>query len=264
MLRTDNTEAQIIADMIKEGGSLPQAFNVVSTYCRQQNHDEVAESCIAGVVSHLEPKRTSLLKENEGPEDPESEWTKARLNFCSQFLVRRGLAMCNSPKLCLQPRNVAPICTHTITWFDETHEQQVVSGNGCSKTQVRFRYDENGTLDTKGAHDHPKYLLHVKCTKEARFCAGVAIVMKDGAEVGARLPLLSHNDKRVTTIKEWNEAVAKEMRRVKSLTGNESYWVVNTLPEGAARANDAVPMLRGTGPTTDKNSKKNQHTLLLI
>ena len=98
---------------------------------RQQNLDEVTDSCVAGVVSRLQPKRTALLKGKQGTEDPESEWEKARLNFCSQLLVRCVLATHESPKLCLQPSNVTSTCTRRIAWFDETHEQQVVSGNGC-------------------------------------------------------------------------------------------------------------------------------------
>ena len=53
MLRQDSTEAQIAVDVIEKGGSLPQALNMVSACCRQQNFDEVTESCFAIVMSRL-------------------------------------------------------------------------------------------------------------------------------------------------------------------------------------------------------------------
>ena len=110
--------------------------------------------------------------------------------------------MHNSPKLCLQPSNVASIWTRRIVWFNENHNQQVVSRNGHSENQVRSLRDENDTLDDKGEHADPKCLLRTKCAKEVRFCDSVAMMMKDGAEVGVRLSLLSYTEKKIVTIKE--------------------------------------------------------------
>ena len=62
MLIKDSTELQIAVDAIEKGGILPQALNMVNVCSRQQNLDEVTESCVAGVMSHLQPKRTALLK----------------------------------------------------------------------------------------------------------------------------------------------------------------------------------------------------------
>ena len=49
----------------------------------------------------------------------------------------------------------------------------------------------------------------MKHAKEDHSCAGAVMAMKDGAEAGAILSLLNNADKRVVTIKEWNEVVAK-------------------------------------------------------
>ena len=77
-----------------------------------------------------------------------------------------------------------------------------MSGNRCSKNQVRFRHDESSALDDEGEYAGPKCLLRVKHTKEAHFYAGVVIAMKDGVEVDTHLRLLSHTKKIFIAIKE--------------------------------------------------------------
>ena len=101
MLSTSSTEAQITADIIENGGSLPQALVLVNSYRRENALEEVTKSCLYGLVRRLNPKRTALRKGKQGSEDPESEWAKARLEFCSQFLVCCGVASYDTPKLCL-------------------------------------------------------------------------------------------------------------------------------------------------------------------
>ena len=61
----------------------------------------------------------------------------------------------------------------------------------------------------------------MKYTKEARFLGGVAMIKSGGDDVGVRLPLLNYIEKKVVGIPEWEKLVAKEIKRVKSLTGEK-------------------------------------------
>ena len=61
----------------------------------------------------------------------------------------------------------------------------------------------------------------MKCVKEARFCARAAIVLVDSEEVGTCFLLLDCTEKKIMIIKEWDDAAAKEIKRVKSLASEK-------------------------------------------
>ena len=78
------------------------------------------------------------------------------------------------------------------------------------------------------------------------------MILVDGEEVGVRLPLLDYTEKKIVAIKEWDDAVGKEIKRVKGLTGEKGKWIVSSREEGAVYGDDQISILSGIGPITSK------------
>ena len=251
MIQVDSTEAQITADVLEKGSSVPQSLLMVNQCRLNEGLDEISESQTHGAIDQLMPLRAKLLKGKQGSTDPDSDWAKGRLNFCMQFLVRCGLAPCNPSISFLNPSNLTLMCSHRLTFWDETHRKVTVSGSGSTKGQIRFKRDENGALDDTGTHTPAKSLLHMKHTKEAKFLGGVGMLKSSDGDVGVRLPLLNYAEQKAVGAPEWDKLVAKEITRVKSLTGKKcGKWLARARQKDSVCSNDPVTMLSGVGSTT--------------
>ena len=81
-------------------------------------------------------------------------------------------------------------------------------------------------MDPNSKHAKDRTVVYMKYTKEAYFCAGVAMILdNDGKEVSERVPLLNYAEKRLVSIREYDELVVKEIRRTKGLPGEKRHMV---------------------------------------
>ena len=82
MIDINSAEAQIAADILEKGSSFLQALFIVNEYYINQGMDKISESQMHSAVNRLMPLHAKLLKAKQGSTNPDSDWTKERLNFC--------------------------------------------------------------------------------------------------------------------------------------------------------------------------------------
>merc|ERR1711871_692093 len=97
-------------------------------------------------------------------------------------------------------KNLGPIIKLCdISFWDETHKQTVISGDGRGgHFQIRFKRDADGNLDPNGELRPEWHYQKVKYPKENRWCFGVYMkqVDDDGSEFeGVRLEAFDYSGK---------------------------------------------------------------------
>jgi hypothetical protein len=86
----DSIYAQIIADCLEDGMSLRMTTNMVNEFCRVQNYPSFTMGPIQTVFRQLKPKVCRIKKRPQGSTDKNAPWSKARLNWVTQLLIRFG------------------------------------------------------------------------------------------------------------------------------------------------------------------------------
>ena len=113
-----------------------------------------------------------------------------------------------------------------IAWWDKVHNDCFI-GYLCegTKTQTRFRCDEEGNYVPRGEFCDEKKALQVKHAKQVRFSFGVALVNKEEGEVGVRINPFGYTNKNIITIREFKKLVDAQICRVKDLDRTQKAWV---------------------------------------
>jgi hypothetical protein len=138
---------------------------------------------------------------------------------------------------------------YQIVWWDESHQVCKLATDGTgNKTQVRFHRDPSGKLDPKGKLKDPHKELRVKYEKEVRLglgCAATKCRTTDLVE-GKRCKAFCYSGKVVLSIKDYDDKQKTEIKRVRSLKGN-NFWVVDRREKGEFFLDDKVSIIPGIG-----------------
>ena len=82
----------------------------------------------------------------------------------------------------------------------------------------------------------PQHYLNVKYEKEVRLGLAVAMYIDDDRkEVGVNLPPFDYSGRKILSIKDWDEVVAKQIDHVQSLsdaTARRDGWIQSTRDDG--------------------------------
>lgn len=146
---------------------LRMTTNMVNEFCRTQNVPSFTMGPVHTAFKKLKPKVCKIKQRPQGSTDKDAPWSKARLNWVTQLLIRFGKlesqvdpatghppAYFDSEKL----TKLTKLTLEQVAWFDETHRKctigNEVAGSISSKTYVRFPRDADGKLDLEnGTYD---------------------------------------------------------------------------------------------------------------
>ena len=88
--------------------------------------------------------------------------------------------------------------------------------------------------------------------------------MKDGKEVGTRLPPFSYSNQVLESIDDYDELIQKEIRRVKGLNREFLFWKTSYRPEGSLYFSDPISVLKNVGKKKVEALSLLESILLLI
>jgi hypothetical protein len=178
----DSVEAQVIADCLESGFSIPQTQWQVNQHRKESGEPSFTLSPIRNCIKRLQPSIRKVLRGSQGSDDPNSPWARARCNWIGQLLIRFGLNRSkrdgkgNIPDW-LNAEKMPRLEKCQAAWWDEIMHSKCVIGGlaaGNSSSYVRFKRDENGKLDLTNGHYGNQEIVqvHVKFEKEVHLCFG--------------------------------------------------------------------------------------------
>ena len=86
----ESMNAQIIADDLENGFSYSHATEMVNISCAKQGLQHLGILSVHDCAQIMNPIRTAIGKSKQGSSDPESPWTKSRLQWITQYAIRLG------------------------------------------------------------------------------------------------------------------------------------------------------------------------------
>ncbi len=87
-LATNSIEAQIVADCLESGFSLPLTQWMVNQHRKETGEESLTQSPIRHLMKRLKPPVRKVKKQAQGSTDPTSKWARARLGFNTHFFIR--------------------------------------------------------------------------------------------------------------------------------------------------------------------------------
>jgi hypothetical protein len=280
IIKKTSVEAQIIADAVEDGMSMAMAHALVNKHCAEAEQEPFSLSAVRTLILSLEPVVSPLEKLKQGDTDPGSAWSRARYNWVLQLLIRFGLFLYvgtppspsreevnpSSSNLaivpvtttittarttetsipdCFNEKKMTSLSMYQIVWWDESHQvcKLATDGNG-KKSHIRFRRD---TL--KDLHKE----LRVKYEKEVRLGLGCAATKCRSTDLieGKRCKAFCYSGKVVLSIKDYMDKEKMELKRIKTLKGN-NFWVVDRRQKGEFYLDDKVSIIPGIGLKTQE------------
>jgi len=263
-IRMDSLEAQIIADSIEAGLSTRRAWENVNRHRRDNNDELLSESCVSYALRKMKPKMVTIKTRKQGSSDPDSNWAQARYAWTCQLLARFG-RLERTPSHGPIERKfdqhlLQKLDLDQIVWWDETHRKCLIgtSSNPNKNYHILFPRNEEGQFNVEGKYSKErKSKLNVKYEKECRLGLGVAMVTPlsdDGTplpSVGKRCAPFDYTSKVIVSVDDYHKLMKIEFQRVKSLKGNNGYWILSTRdPNIIHYQNDPVSNIKGVGKKT--------------
>lgn len=106
--------------------------------------------------------------------DPNSDWSKSRLAWSTQLLIRFGKLDSqkdidgNIPDY-FNAELLTKLVPEQIVWWDESHFKCVIGGQGVNRqgSCYQLKRDKNGKLDSKGEYAARPEELNVKYEEES-------------------------------------------------------------------------------------------------
>ena len=285
ILDVDSPEAQLLADNLEDGVSLPTCWGMINEHRRQELKPSVTYSAVYGLLKRMRPKQQVVRVHRQGSVDVDSPGAKARLGWAIQLLVRYGELDFSKPcpegfehikgyfdgtvplPSYYNKDKLTPLSPYQQVDFDEAH-RQCTPGEGLGSLTKKYRLvfprDANGKVDLSGQYTkHQLSSMKVKYNTEMRKCFGLATIKpldSDGNEldpVGVRTKDFDYTCKNIKSIKEWKALESKEMKRVRELVGTGE-WIKKNRLEGRVYLDDPVSVLPGLGEgTRAKFAKEN-------
>ena len=208
----------------------------------------------------MRPKIVNISKRKQGSSDPGSNWAQASYAWTQQLLARFGQLerkKAGPIERKYDPHLQEKLSLHQIVWWDETHRKCLIGGQNPSKTiQMLFPRDKEGKIDVENGEytKEQKTILNVKYEKECRLGLGVAMVAPLGpdgtilSQVGRRCHPYDYSSKVMISIDDYERLKKIEINRVKSLKGQNGYWITCSRDKDIKYYNDdPVLLLKGVG-----------------
>jgi hypothetical protein len=134
--------------------------------------------------------------------------------------------------------SIGPLSIYQIAFWDETRRKCEI-GDTTSDTQTQFLRDEAGQVNLiiGKLRETQQKKFNAKYDNENRYGLGVAMVAEG---TGKRAKPYDYTNKKLVTIKEWQERVNAEIERVKKLTDSGELWVTGKREAGEFYLEDPV------------------------
>ena len=82
-----SVKAQIIADCLESGQSQRQALEIVNIHRTENQQPKVSKSIVQRIVNEMEPEICTIVRKKQGSKDPNSKWSRARMNWVTHLIV---------------------------------------------------------------------------------------------------------------------------------------------------------------------------------
>lgn len=272
-IQADSMEAQIIADCLESGLSVEKTKEILNNHLLELGKDGHTKSAIQSLMLRLNPKIERITKRKQGSKDPNNPWSRARLLWSKQLLIRFG----EMPSDTTQPRfnraQTGSLHLDQVVWWDETHRKCLIGGLTTNRHfTMKFKRNEDGKLDaTNGKYDEKRIqILNCKYEKECRLGLGCAMVSpKDPNNseqylpvTGKRCPPFDYSEKVLLSVADYEKKMAAEFRRVKSLGNKAGYWIEAQREDDVLYSNDKLDLLKGVGKVMKKKLEDNGFKVL--
>ena len=264
LIKLDSPEAQIVADGIEAGLSIHRSWQNVNQHRLECGMELISESSVISVIRRLKPKLKKIRRRKQGSTDPESHWSRARLQWATQLLVRFG-ELDEDLDRPLERRFhrdvIGHLDIHQVVWWDETHRKCLIGGLSRTKNyHIMFPRNSDGKIDTKNGEYSNKEIsiLNVKYEKESRMGLGCAMVTPLDADnhplpaEGRRCRLFDYTSKVLVSISDGKKMIANEIRRVKTCSSRTTKWIDRTASDGKVYCDDSITNLKNCGTQTKK------------
>ena len=237
LIRIESPEAQIVANGIESGLSIRRTWHNVNHHRLECGLELLSESSVVSIIRRMKPKVKKNRKRKQGSTDPNSHWSRARLQWATQLLVRFGELEDELERPVERRFNrdeIGHLDIHQVVWWDETHRKCLIGGQSRTKHfHVMFPRDETGKVNVKNGEYSKKEIsiLNVKYEKECRMglgCAMVAPLNDDNQTLpseGRRCHLFDYTGKVLVSVTEGEKLIAKEIERVKTCSAKSSKWM---------------------------------------
>lgn len=90
VLKIDSADAQVIADCLESGLSVDKTRCILNNHRLEIGLEGVSRSAVDSLVLRLKPKIEIITKRKQGSRDPTNPWSRARLLWSKQLLIRFG------------------------------------------------------------------------------------------------------------------------------------------------------------------------------
>ena len=279
VIKPKSVEESLIADYLEGGFGYRFTTLMVNTQRVDEGKRIVGRSAIMSAAKRMIPLVTKIQKRSQGNKNNEA-WQLARFHQTLQMSIllreihllpdiRGYLKIPYSSPIpdAFNPSVLPHITRCQIVYFDEMHIEQHGGPITSDGNQVRFPRNPDGTFNRSGSYGDTLYCATYKYPNQARFCLGVAKVMKlDGTVEGRRCNVFDYTSKKVVTIKDYELAVKQEIKRVKNLSTKSliSPWIVDTRPVDYIHHHEGenIGVLKGVGKTAiEKFAKHNVRTI---
>jgi hypothetical protein len=225
-LATNSIEAQIVADCLESGFSLPLAQWMVNQHRKETGEEFLTQSPIRHLMKRLKPSVRKVKKQAQGSTNQTSKWARARLAFNTRFVIRFGklpeeefekIRQKNGGTLpaWFDPDKREPLKPQQVAWWDKTHRKCIIGEQRAGATHyVRFPRTPEGKLDLEaGKYDDSEVAwVNVKYEKEVRLCLGCGIYEEaDGTTVGVCAKPFCYSGKLLVSLKDDRKNVVIEI-----------------------------------------------------
>ena len=265
LIKLDSPEAQIIADGIEGGLSINGTWQNVNQHRLEGGLELLSESAVVSTIRRLKPKLKRVKRRKQGSTGPNSPWSRARLEWTTQLLVRFGeLGEDDFPRPIerrFKRAEIGHLDIYQVVWWDETHRKCLIGGLSRTKNyHIMFPRTSDGKVDTKNGEYSNKEIsiLNVKYEKECRMGLGCAMVtpLDDNNSPlppeGRRCKLFNYTSKVLVSISDGKKMMATEIRRVKNCSSKTTKWIDKVAPQDKVYSNDPVDKLKKCGYQTKK------------
>ena len=179
LIKLDSPEAQIIADGIEGGLSINRTWQNVNHHRLECSQELLSESAVISTIRRLKPKLKRIKRRKQGSTDSNSHWSRARLLWTTQLLVRFGELGEDELEKTLERRfhrdTIGHLNIHQVVWWDETHRKCLIGGLSRTKNyHIMFPRNSTGRVDTKNG-EYSNKEINTECKIRER--------MQDGSGV---------------------------------------------------------------------------------
>ena len=272
VIKSDSVEAQIIADGLESGLSVERTRQILNNHALDEGNEGFTRSAVDSLVTRLKPRIEKVTKRKQGSIDPKNPWSRARLLWSKQLLIRFGEMPSETTKPAFNRELAGPLHLDQVVWWDETHRKCLIGGLTTNRNfTIKFKRDNEGKLDMRNGHfcDKKVQILNCKYEKECRLGLGCAMVTPRGPIEGSFLPIIGkrclpfdYSEKVLLSVSDYEKKMEAEFRRIKSLSAKTGYWIESTREEGKLYCDDKVTVLKKVGKKVGQKLENAQFTVL--